>query len=89
MPSYSIEAVDTQGKKIKVDVEATSSQDAIAKLRSRGYKPTSIKEKVNNQQPSSASPSSVPGSHPATPSTAEPVAKKAKPKKAGCTGLPV
>ena len=81
MPSYSIEAVDTQGKKIKVDVEATSSQDAIAKLRSRGYKPTSIKEKVNNQQPSSASPSSVPGSQPATPSTAEPVAKKAKPKK--------
>jgi type IV pilus assembly protein PilC len=46
MPGFSVEAVDGAGKKIKVDVEAASSAEAFSKIKGRGFKPISVKEKA-------------------------------------------
>ena len=44
MPTYAYEAVTGTGAKKKGTVEATSSDDAEAKLRADGLYPTSVKE---------------------------------------------
>ena len=46
MAGFTVEAVDPQGKKIKVDVEAASANEAISKIKGRGFKPTNVKEKA-------------------------------------------
>ena len=50
MPTFTVEAVDPKGKRIRADIEAGSANDAIAKLRSKGYRPT----KVNPKEPAPA-----------------------------------
>ena len=59
MPTFTVEAVDPAGKRIRADIEANSANDAIVKLKSRGYKPM----KVNVIEPPvpAAEPAAVPG----------------------------
>ncbi len=45
MPSYAYEAMNQAGQEVKDDIEAVSSEDALAKIRNLGYFPTRIKEK--------------------------------------------
>lgn len=51
MAIYDIEAIDTQGKHIKVQIEANTSQEAIGKVRTKGYRPINIKETVSGPSP--------------------------------------
>jgi len=46
MPTFTVEAMDAKGKRIKTDIEAGSANDAIAKVKSKGYKPMNVKEKA-------------------------------------------
>ena len=46
MPTFTVEAMDGKGKRIKTDIEAPNANDAIAKLKSKGYKPMNVKEKA-------------------------------------------
>lgn len=46
MAVYTYEAVDSRGKKVKAEIEAASSQEAISKVHKMGYFPTNVKEKV-------------------------------------------
>src|SRR5688572_32860284 len=46
MAGFTVEAVDDKGKKIKVDVEAGSANEAISKIKGRGFKPVNVKEKA-------------------------------------------
>jgi type IV pilus assembly protein PilC len=45
MPSFTYEAVNQAGQDIKDEIEAQSSEDALAKIRSLGYYPTKLKQK--------------------------------------------
>ncbi len=46
MPTFSVEAIDAKGKRIKAEIDASSANDAITKLKAKGYKPTNVKEKT-------------------------------------------
>lgn len=48
MPVFVYEAVDNRGKKVKAEVEASSTQDAISKVHSMGYFPTNVREKAGS-----------------------------------------
>ena len=45
MASYAYEAMNQSGQQIKDEIEATSTEDALSKIRNLGYFPTRIKEK--------------------------------------------
>ncbi len=45
MPTFVYEAMNAAGQEVKDQVEAASSEDAIAKIRNLGYFPTKIKQK--------------------------------------------
>ncbi len=47
MPTYTVEAMDNKGKRIRADIDATSANEAIAKVKQKGYKPMNVKEKAN------------------------------------------
>ncbi|MEX0886552.1 MAG: type II secretion system F family protein [Phycisphaeraceae bacterium] len=44
MPSFQYEALDETGKPQKGTINATNSEEAIARIRSQGYFPTSVRE---------------------------------------------
>jgi len=46
MPVYTYEALNNVGQSVKDEVEAASSEEAISKIRSKGYFPTKLKEKT-------------------------------------------
>jgi len=46
MPTYAFEAMNSSGQEVKDEVEATSSEEAIAKIRGKGYFPTKVREKA-------------------------------------------
>ncbi len=46
MPVFAYEAMNSVGQSVKDEVEATTSEEAIAKVRAMGYFPTKIKEKT-------------------------------------------
>lgn len=46
MPTYTFEAMNSSGQEVKDEVEAASSDEAIAKIRNKGFFPTKIKEKA-------------------------------------------
>jgi type IV pilus assembly protein PilC len=54
MPTFTVEAMDGKGKRIKTDIDAPSANDAIAKLKSKGYKPMNVKEKAGGAAPAPA-----------------------------------
>ncbi|UCG34255.1 MAG: type II secretion system F family protein [Phycisphaerales bacterium] len=45
MPKYQYVAMDQSGQEVKDEIEAGSTEDALAKIRGMGYFPTRIKEK--------------------------------------------
>jgi type IV pilus assembly protein PilC len=46
MPTYAFEAMNSSGQEVKDEVEAASSEEAIAKIRGKGYFPTKVREKA-------------------------------------------
>lgn len=46
MPTFAFEAMNSSGQEVKEEVEAASSEEAIAKIRSKGYFPTKVREKA-------------------------------------------
>jgi type IV pilus assembly protein PilC len=46
MPTYAYEAMNASGQEVKDEVEATSSEEAIAKIRQKGFFPTKVREKA-------------------------------------------
>jgi type IV pilus assembly protein PilC len=54
MPTFTYEAMNSVGQPVKGEVDATSSEDAIAKVRAMGNFPTKIKEKAGKRKPSGA-----------------------------------
>lgn len=45
MPTFAYEAMNQSGQEVKDEIEAVSSEDALAKIRNLGYFPTRIREK--------------------------------------------
>ncbi len=46
MPTFAFEAMNSSGQEVKDEVEATSSEEAITKIRSKGFFPTKVREKA-------------------------------------------
>ena len=46
MPVYAFEAMNSSGQEVKDEVEAATSDEAIKKIRSKGFFPTKVKEKA-------------------------------------------
>ncbi len=46
MPTYAFEAMNSSGQEVKDELDAGSSEEAIAKIRQKGYFPTKVKEKA-------------------------------------------
>jgi type IV pilus assembly protein PilC len=46
MATYAFEAMNSSGQEVKDEVEAGSSEEAIAQIRSKGYFPTRVREKA-------------------------------------------
>jgi type IV pilus assembly protein PilC len=55
MPIFTYEAVDNKGKKIKAEVEAANSQEAMNKVHAQGLFPTNVKEKASDAKGAAAS----------------------------------
>jgi len=50
MPTYAFQAMNASGQEVKDEVEATSSEEAIAKIRGKGYFPTKVREKTGKKK---------------------------------------
>ena len=46
MATYTFEAMNSSGQEVKDEIEASSEEEAIAKVRGKGYFPTKVKEKA-------------------------------------------
>ncbi len=46
MPTFAYEAMNSSGQEVKEEIEATSSDEAIVKIRAKGYFPTKVREKA-------------------------------------------
>src|SRR5687767_5520065 len=46
MATYAFEAMNSSGQEVKDEIEATTSEEAIAKIRSKGFFPTKVREKA-------------------------------------------
>src|SRR5918993_494224 len=46
MPTYAYVAMNSSGQEVKEEIDANSSEEAISKIRSKGYFPTKVKEKA-------------------------------------------
>lgn len=49
MPTYAFEAMNSSGQEVKNEIEAASSEEAIAKIRSQGLFPTKVREKAGKK----------------------------------------
>jgi type IV pilus assembly protein PilC len=56
MPTFTVEAMDNKGKRVKAEIDAASANDAIAKAKQKGLKPMNVKEKADGQPASPAVP---------------------------------
>src|SRR5688572_21750876 len=50
MPTFAFEAMNSSGQEVKDEVEASDSQEAIAKIRQKGYFPTKVREKAGKKK---------------------------------------
>lgn len=50
MPNFQYEAMNSSGQEVKDVIEAASSEEAIAKIRAKGYFPTKVREKVEKKK---------------------------------------
>src|SRR3954465_5232580 len=46
MPTFAFEAMNTSGQEVKEEIDAASSEEAITKIRGKGYFPTKVREKA-------------------------------------------
>jgi type IV pilus assembly protein PilC len=46
MPTFAFQAMNSSGQEVKDEVDAASKEDAIKQIRSKGYFPTTIREKA-------------------------------------------
>lgn len=46
MPTYAYEAMNSSGQEVKDEIEAASNEEAIAKIRGKGFFPTKVREKA-------------------------------------------
>jgi type IV pilus assembly protein PilC len=46
MPTYAFEAMNSSGQEVKDELDAADSQEAIAKIRQKGFFPTQVREKA-------------------------------------------
>jgi type IV pilus assembly protein PilC len=74
MPTFSVEAMDSKGKRIKADIDASSANDAIAKAKQKGFKPMNVKEKAATSAAVATPPPTpaAPAGAPAAPKAAAP-----------------
>ena len=49
MPLYAFEAMNSSGQEVKDEIEAGSSEEAIKKIRSKGFFPTKVREKAQKK----------------------------------------
>ena len=50
MATYAFEAMNSSGQEVKDEIEAGSSEEAIAKIRGKGFFPTKVKEKAGKKK---------------------------------------
>lgn len=50
MPTYAFEAMNSSGQEVKDEVDASSSEEAIAKIRQKGFFPTKVREKAGKKR---------------------------------------
>lgn len=50
MATYAYEAMNSSGQEVKDEVEAASSEEAIAKIRQKGFFPTKVREKAGKKK---------------------------------------
>src|SRR5688572_29891577 len=50
MPTFTVEGMDSKGKRVRADVDAASANDAIGKAKAKGLKPMNVKEKAAASQ---------------------------------------
>jgi type IV pilus assembly protein PilC len=68
---FNVEAMDPQGKRVRTQIEASSAQDAILKVKVRGYKPMSVKPAMDGApapgapKPQTSAPAMTPSPQPA------------------------
>ncbi len=48
MPIFTVEAIDTKGKRIRAEIDAPTPNEALSKLKARGFKPTKINQKADS-----------------------------------------
>ena len=51
MPVFMYEAMNASGQEVKEEIDAANSQEAIAKIRAKGYFPTKVREKAQKKKP--------------------------------------
>lgn len=56
MPTFQFEAMNAAGQEIKDEVDAPTSEDAIAKIRAQGYFPTKVRQKGGAKKAAAAGP---------------------------------
>ena len=55
MPTFQYEAMNSVGQAVKAELDATSQEEAIAKIRALGHFPTKVKERAVKKGPGGAS----------------------------------
>jgi len=50
MPTFAYEAMNSSGQEVKDEIEAGSSEEAIAKIRGKGFFPTKVREKAGKKK---------------------------------------
>ncbi|HEY7089142.1 MAG TPA: type II secretion system F family protein [Tepidisphaeraceae bacterium] len=50
MATYAFEAMNSSGQEVKDEIEAASSEEAIAKIRGKGFFPTKVREKAGKKK---------------------------------------
>ena len=49
MPTFTFEAMNSSGQEVKDEVDATTSEEAIQKIRAKGFFPTKVREKAGKK----------------------------------------
>src|SRR6266513_5435057 len=50
MPTYAFEAMNSSGQEVKDEIDASTSEEAIAKIRGKGFFPTKVREKAGKKK---------------------------------------
>jgi len=65
MPTFQYEAMNAAGQEVKAEIDASTADDAIAKIRTQGYFPTKVKEKAAKKQKGAGGAAAASGGAPA------------------------